>query len=239
VNGALWLVRDLALGTSEHDLEIRWHFAHDCTAREASAGEILITQKDSREPALRIFTPEGTTWKTQVTSGTISPAYGCYQSAPEIRYGARTKLPAEIATVFLTGAHALRKLDEVRMGGTQNSAVQVYELHSEGGQDLAFFFSREGRPWSFGPWSSDAEFLYCQFEHEKITHLIAIHGSSVTRQGHSLLATCDSFQYLEWRKQGGVTHAEPVSVAPNSLLDELAGVTSSSRSSSASYAEKR
>src|ERR1700687_5180674 len=84
IAGDLWLVRDVALGRTEHELEIRWHFAPDLEVRNADSGrvEISISKSGSKsgstsgsksgskagaasgESLLSLIVPEETVWHT-------------------------------------------------------------------------------------------------------------------------------------------------------------------------------
>lgn len=242
----LWLVRDVLLGGAEHDLDLHWHFASDLILREACAGELVATkveasQCEANQPALRLLWPQPTVWKTQFTQGLISPSYGRYRPAPVVRSEARVKLPAEIATAFFVEPDAARLREPASMVSVHHPDAQAYELHT-GGDDHGFFFSRDGRPWSFGPWSCDAELLYCRTQDKRITQLIVIGGSSVEWQGRPLLPAHGPFKYFEWRKQDGALHAEPAPFPTTFSFDELVGnspsPTSNTSNQTSSYAEK-
>src|SRR6266851_1600295 len=197
IAGDLWLVRDVALGRTEHELEIRWHFAPDLEVRNAGSGrvEISISKSGSKsgstsgsksgskagaasgESALSLIVPEETVWHTatEVTRTLLSPAYGAFQPAPLVRCHTRVLLPAETATALLPRRGAIRREDErliapqveqklePRLASMAHWAVQVYELdyHEE---SHGFFFALGEEAWSFGPWSSDVQVLYCHIE---------------------------------------------------------------------------
>lgn len=244
INGGLWLVRDVALGHQEHVLEVRWHFAHDLEVRDAGAEALLISRTGTESgPALRwmVPAPEETPWKTEITRTLLSPAYGRFQPAPVVRCEARLRLPAEIATALVPGFASLRRDDQPRFASMRHAAVQVYELGDQE-QSHGFFFALGQQAWSFGPWSSDAELLYCRIQKEKLAHLVVIGGSSVAWQGQQLLKAAGPSAFFEWRKQDAAMHAEPRPFSVSPLFDELTGNTSSpssfSNTTSSTYAEK-
>jgi hypothetical protein len=247
VNGGggsgVWLVRDVALGSAEHDLELRWHFASDLLVREAGASELVASRPEAEQSALRLIWPEQTAWKTTITRAQISPAYGCYQPALVARCEARVTLPAEIATALIaqsrTGLEKQTR-DAARMVTMQHAAVRVYELH-DGNECHKFFFAPGQQAWSFSPWSSDAELLYCRIESEKLAQLIVIGGSSVTWQERLLFKANSPSKFFEWRNQDGTKQAEPGPFSTTPLFDELTGTAHSSSDVSnptSSYAEK-
>jgi hypothetical protein len=241
VNGTLGLVRDVALGCAEHDLEIRWHFAHDVSLREADATELVASRLDATaEPSLYLIVPEQTAWKTEITRSLLSPAYGRLQPAPVARCEARVKLPTEIATVLIAQPNGVGTDHGRRLASMQHAAVHVYELQDQN-ESHGFFFALDKQPWSFGPWSSDAEVLYCRIREEKIVHLIAVGGSAVAWQGKQLLRTTKPSAYFEWRKADGLMNAEPEPFSLSPLFQQLTGVRPASETSnttSSSYAEK-
>lgn len=244
VNHSIWLVRDVALGNAEHDLEVRWHFASDVTVREAGAGELVASRSEADQPALRLIWPERAAWKTTITQGTISPAYGRCEPAPVVRCEARVKLPAEIATALVVRSRtgvAEPTHDTVRMASEQHEAVRVYELYDQN-ESHGFFFATDKRAWSVGPWSSDAELLYCRMEDEKLIQLIVVAGSAVAWEGQPLLNAPGPSKFFEWRKHDGTIHAEPEPFSTTPLFDELTGSSHCSSDvsnpTSSSYAEK-
>jgi hypothetical protein len=241
VNGDLWLVRDVALGTAEHDLELRWHFASDLSLREAGERELVASRPDAKaeQSTLCMIVPEQTAWKMEITRSPLSPAYGLIQSAPVARCQARVKLPTEIATVLIEQSQGVGTDHERCLASTHHAAVHVYELQDRDASH-GIFFALAKQPWTFGPWSSDTEVLYCRIKEEQIVQLIAVGGSSVTWQGKQLLRATKPFVYFEWRQQDGLINADPEPVSLSPLFQELTGVRLASESSdTTSYAEKQ
>ena len=245
IAGGPWLVRDLALGRTEHELEIRWHFAPDLEVQVVGPTRVEISRTgeaagESRESTLTLIVPEETVWQTamEVSKTLISPAYGALQPAPLVRCHARVLLPAETATALVPGAMQQKgePLIERRLASMSEAAVQVYELDGQD-ESRGFFFALGDRAWSFGPWSSDARLLYCHVEQEKLEHLVVIGGAYVEWQGQPLLKAQEPSAFFEWRRQSTTMNAEPGEFSVTALFKELTGgVLMSSRR--ASYAEK-
>ena len=119
VAGGVCLVRDIALGRAEHELEILWHFAPDLVIQNnvvrnslvrnnveaVGARQVEIFRAGSRpgESRLSLVVPEETIWPTamEVTKTVVSPAYGTLQPAPLVRCHGRALLPAEMATALV------------------------------------------------------------------------------------------------------------------------------------------
>jgi len=249
VAGDLWLVRDIALGQTEHELEIRWHFAPDLEVQAVGSGRVEVSISRPRstsgavsdEPRLSLIVPEETVWQTapEVSRTLVSPAYGAFQPAPLVRCHARVLLPTETATALiprrsafrpegerLTEQHVEQKL-EPRLASMAHAAVQVYELayHDE---SHGFFFALGDEAWSFGPWSSDARVLYCRIEKENLAHLIVIGGTFVAWQGQPVLKAAVPSNFFEWRKQDGLMNATPGEFSDTALFEQLTGGSASS-----------
>lgn len=239
IAGDLWLVRDVALGRTEHELEIRWHFAPDLEVRAVGAGRVEITRAGvaSSEPGLSLIVPEESVWQTatEVTRTLLSPAYGAFQPAPLVRCHARVLLPAEIATALVLCSGAIRQEGESqiepRLLSMSQAAVQVYELNY-GDESHGFFFALGNDAWSFGPLSSDARVLYCHIEKEKLAHLVVIGGTHVAWQEQPLLKAAGPSTFFEWRRRDAVMNAAPGEFSVTALFEELTGegLTGGSRS---------
>lgn len=237
-DGGIWLVRDVATGAAEHDLELRWHFSSDLTLHQNGASEIVASRSDAEQSALRLIWPVSTPWRVTIAKSQISPAYGCYDDALEVRCEARVKLPAEIATAMVSHNMTSQAHEPARMTSTQAAKVQLYEVH-DGSDSHAFFFALGKQPWSCGPWSSDAELLYYSTAHEKLMQLIVIGSSSVGWQGQPLLTAQQPVKFFEWHRCG-INHAEPESFLARELFDELTkgSMATDPSISSSTYAEK-
>jgi hypothetical protein len=268
IAGGVWLVRDIALGRTEHELEIRWHFAPDLEVQAVGSGRVEVSRLRSRasgspaksgaisgESGLSLIVPEETVWNaaTEVSRTLVSPAYGAFQPAPLVRCHARVLLPAETATALVPRRSPIRaegerltepRIDqklEPRLASMAQATVQVYELdyHDE---SHGFFFALGDDAWSFGPWSSDARVLYCRIEKEKLAHLIVIGGTYVAWQGRPLLKAAGPSNFFEWRKQDALMNAMPDAFSGTPLFKELTGGSPTSSAGmdhrSSPYAEK-
>ena len=122
----------------------------------------------------------------------------------------------------------------------RQAAVQVYEL-VDADTNHGFCFALDKRPWNFGPWFSDAEFLYCRIEAEKLVHLIIVGGTYVAWQSQELIKAPAPSAFFEWRKQDAVLNSDPAEFSVSPLFQKLTGgsILRTERSSpSSSYAEK-
>lgn len=243
IAGGPCLVRDVALGHAEHDLELRWHFAPDLEVRNVGTGRVEVSRIDaaSGDPALGLIVPAETAWakSTEVSRNLLSPAYGAYQPAPLVRSQARVLLPAETATALLAHRVASRQ-DEPRLASMAHAAVQVYELDRDD-ETQGFFFALGDAAWSFGPWSSDSRLLYCRIQREKLAHLVVIGGTHVAWQGQPLLKATGPATVFEWHgRDAMMMNQQSGQFSLTALFEELTGGVgaSSSSGSSSTYAEK-
>ena len=253
INGGPCLVRDGALGKQEHELEVLWHLAPELSVEQVDPGMLRIATAGTddetlslsmnavRGPALNLVIPERSAWKLDVTRSLISPAYGSLQPAPLVRAHARLGLPSELGTLLVPRAASWRENDRPRLESMRHPAVQVYEL-VERDANHGFSFALDKRPWSFGPWFSDAEFLYCCIEGERLAHLVVVGGTYVSWQGQPLLKAPGPSAFFEWRKQGAVLKADPDHFALSPMFYELTGTRNQSgdaaNPTAHTYAEK-
>lgn len=237
INGGPALVRDLALGRDEHELEVLWHFAPEVTVRSVRENAWVAGLSGDEGSSLSLIVPNETIWRTEITKNLISPAYGKFQPAPLLRAHDRGRLPLEIATLLRPCTAAVNR--EGSLASMRLAAVQVYEWVEESA-DHGFCFALDKRPWNFGPWFSDAEFLYCRIVAEKLTHLVVVGGTYVAWKNRELLKAPGPSTFFEWREQDGLLHAEPARFAISPLFHELTGGASLATEDSniSSYAEK-
>jgi hypothetical protein len=104
----------------------------------------------------------------------------------------------------------------------REAAVQAYELDYHDASD-GFFFALGDEPWTFGPWSSDAQVLYCRVENEKLAHLVVIGGTQVTWRDQVLLRATAPSAFFEWRGQDAMMNAAPGGLAATAMFEELTG----------------
>jgi hypothetical protein len=230
IAGGLWLVRDVAVGKAEHELEIRWHFASDLDIQSTGTGGVEISRGGVRsgESGLSLIMPEDTAWHTEVSKTLLSPSYGAFQPAPLVRCHARVALPAETATALVPHCGAIGQGDEPRLSSMMQAAVQVYELDDQQiDESHGFFFALGDQGWSSGPWSSDAQALYCRIEKEKFAHLVVIGGTYAAWQGQPLLKAAGPSGFFEWRRRDALISGTPGEFSVTSLFEELTSERSS------------
>ena len=202
LNGEYWLVRDIAVGQGEHDLDILWHFASG--VRVAAQDEMIAAWQNGEQLAL--LTADS--WNCSVIDGFVSPAYGDRQPASVAIFNARVQLPAQHATMILplkayAGAGTLRTIDTVH-----GASGYVYE-QVETCDQLIF---SDGEKWAAGFVSSDAEFLFIRRAGRDVTILICSGASFVEIDGQMVFSASEQVQRVEWSARSGASSSDPKSL---------------------------
>ncbi len=230
IAGGACLVRDVALGHAEHELEIRWHFAPDLQLHSGSRGRVTVIDPASQLAGAgwTLLVPEQTAWQSEITETLVSPTYGALEGAPLLRCHARLQLPAETATALLLG----ERLAEANPVLTREAgaAVQAYEIQTNDAPET-FLFGLDDRSWTFSPWTSDARVLYCRMVKDKPAHLIVIGGTRVEWQGRPLLEASPSSKdpaRFEWRNSEPSAHPDGGGFSATRLFDEWISASGSS-----------
>jgi hypothetical protein len=212
IHDGFWLVRDVAEGSGSHLLETSWHFAPDldvspqgkafvaAPARERSADPDGVTH-------LTLLPVANSQWKSEVLSEYVSPAYGAKVSAPVLRCSARVSLPAEHATLLIpanaesaTGGNFLQDEHTPKAAG---GPAGVYRYESGESTHLMVYRTSQAAKWNFGPWASDARFLYFRVKNRRVEKLLFCDGSFAQLRGGSLISHEANLQWLEWTSREG------------------------------------
>ncbi|MGH9326779.1 MAG: alginate lyase family protein [Terriglobia bacterium] len=186
-----WLVRDVAEGAGEHQLEIFWHFPPHFTPSYTPPG---FTLKTGTEPSigargLVIIPAEKHGWSQEVRRGYTSPAYGIEIPAPVVRFSTTTRLPRDLAVILkpVCGApERVGHLSRINIGGDAATAGLCYE---DAGARHLFLFGSGGQAWKLGGWASDARFVYVGRKKGTLS-LALCAGSWFEAEGRRIL-TCD------------------------------------------------
>jgi Heparinase II/III-like protein/Heparinase II/III N-terminus len=212
LHGVFWLVRDVAEGRGSHLLETSWHFAPDLEITDRDNAFLVSSSRENdlgpdQPNHLTLLPVSDPQWKSELVSEHVSPAYGAMVSAPVLRCSARVVVPAEHAMLLLPAVEANEKtgdfirVDEYPAPAQKPDAAYRYD------ESLASHGIVFGRPlstaWVFGPWTSDAKFLYCRVRDRQVQHLIFCEGSFLQFQGESLLSHDGALQWLDWTNQHG------------------------------------
>ena len=195
VKGGLWFIRDAAEGGGSHLLESFWHFAPELDVRE-ERGMIIAEHpsggKKMELSSLAMLIDRGSTWKTEITEGFVSPAYGAKQTAPVVCLSANVGLPQECGVVLLPTARGSEVGNLDAIGESRISPVRGYRYQTSQSAEF-LFFAQDQRPWTCGPWTGDSSLLYCKMKNGRLAHVIMVSGS-----------------FAEWRGKRFVSHSSPI-----------------------------
>jgi hypothetical protein len=174
------LVRDLALGQGEYDLDLLWHIAPQLRAPDSNqdffAGD---------HAGFRFVTAEGHGWSRALEEFPHSPVYGQQQKHGALHFATKAKLPTEFVTLLLPSVRSGAEEHNLSRMAAESSAVVAYRYRTAG-QEHSFFFS-QGEPWKLQDWSSDAELLYVRQEGKALADVIGCNVSFVERGARKLL----------------------------------------------------
>ena len=185
-----WLVRDLALGSGEQQLDLYWHLGSELRAPDGDADYFSADGL-----SLRILTVDGHGWSRSLERHSDSPAYGQKQDHSVLHFVSKTQLPAEFVTVLLSFPDARNSEHRLTMLDPEASplaAVVGYRYGSPKDEHCIFFGG--GKQWKLDTWKSDAEFLY---------------SSRVGDSGDNILIACNA-TFVEWEGRQVVAMKKPV-----------------------------
>jgi hypothetical protein len=209
LHGNFWLVRDVAHGTGRHLLEISWHFAPGIQVAHLGSGFVAGPLRNqasaaAESTALTLLPLEDAEWNSELLSDCVSPTYGEKIAALVLRCSADVELPAEDAVLITAslgsaeGTEAAKLLRDERSradGGTPSTTYHFDHNHT-----THWMVFRHSQPatWSFGPWTSDARFLYFCVKDQRVGHLVFCEGSFAQLRGEAVISYHGTLQWLEW-----------------------------------------
>ena len=209
VKGGFWFVRDVAEGQGSHLLESFWHFAPELEVRE-ERGMILAGSPDTEESTgragLALLIDRNSAWTTAIAEGFASRAYGAKQVAPVVRASASTRLPEESGVLLLPTTRASDIGTFTAMGENRVPRVRGYRYEMPHGTEF-LFFAQGSSPWECGPWTSDANLLYCKLDGGRLVHVIMVSGSFAEWRGKRFVSHPGPVKSLEWLSRAGLRKA--------------------------------
>jgi Heparinase II/III-like protein len=187
LKGQFWLVRDMALGSGEHQLDLFWHLSPGLSAGGSGADTFI---EESGRAGLRVLAVEGHDWLQEVREAWWSPVYGRKEPAQVLHFATTTKLPAEFVTLLEPVADAsIRRgrLSRMRQS-SKPGLVRGYHYATPRAEHRIFF--SQGNAWTLGRWSSDAELLYWGRSADGARQvLICCNGTYVEASGRKLVSS--------------------------------------------------
>ena len=187
--GNFWLVVDRAEGSGQHQLDITWHIGSTLWPAPSKQHRFADLQD-----GLALRTTEGHGWGESVRRDYWSPAYGHRERANVVSFGARLELPADFATLLSAEPTAQADLGRFVRVNTAPSAFR----YTQGFEEHNFVFAHRPGPWTSGPWTSDADFIYWSVDREKQKYnLILCNGSYADAGGLRVLSCGSRIRYAE------------------------------------------
>jgi hypothetical protein len=201
LKGSFWLVRDIAEGAGEHQLDISWHFASRLAPSYTPPGFTLATANPAvRSPyaGMFILPCDGHGWSQQVERGYVSSVYGAQEPAAVVRFSARAWLPVELAVVLDLVSETSGELGHLRaIPSHRAGAARGFQYERD--DTVNFFLFAEGEAdWQFGGWRSDARFIHAQVVRDRRTSTFGLcAGSYLEVAGERLIASRDHIERYE------------------------------------------
>jgi heparinase II/III-like protein len=194
------MVRDRAEGEGKHELVLSWHMAPGFVPDAVCSNFAIFSA--GQEGSLAFLPVGGHGWLQELSQETVSPAYGKWEAGAVLRFTTRAVLPIELAVVLLpykTPTGGLENLGAFNLirEGAEGADVQYYQYVTPQANSYMLFGDR-GRPWTCGPWASDAKFLYCAIGPEDSQCFVLCGGSYAEISGQRLITCRRPVERFEW-----------------------------------------
>ena len=205
LHGSFCVIRDVAEGDGQHLLETSWHFAPDIAVSERGRGFLACPSTIPSGSSDLAFFPivffpiDDPRWRSRIVSEYVSPAYGERVNAPVVRCSGALTLPAEHSVLLAAAMEAPAAFSRDQQPTGALASVYRYQVAET--THLIIFAGEH--PWEFGPWSSDARFLYLRVTDQHVTRLILGEGSSIRFHDQTVLSHPEPLQWLEWTNRDG------------------------------------
>jgi hypothetical protein len=212
-----WIVRDRAIGSGRHQLEIFWHFAPGLRVEPEGNALIAVPAEPGAEAKMRLalLPAEDQLWNSEITEGWISPAYGVKDSGAVVRSNMHALLPSESAALLVPLRDECGEYGKFRARAASPTSVGVTTYRWDRQRSSSWFiFSDFAGPWTVGAWNSDARLLYCRVEDNRITHLVAVEASFLTLKQTAVMEHKSGAESWEWKLEGEdkVSCSDPATV---------------------------
>ena len=192
-----WLVRDRALGTGEHRIDLAWQLAPGFSPRCTGASSAVVWRRD--EEGLVLMPAEGHGWSQEISPGKDAPTYGRIEPSYVLSFRGAANLPIDFAVLVLpiqtvdSEFGVLERLNDAE----ENAAVRGYR-YARPDEMHFFFFGAPGQTWELGAWSSDAQVLYCGIAEDQVRHWVMCGGSFADVVGQRAIECREMVERFEW-----------------------------------------
>ena len=218
-------MRDLLEGRERHLCEVSWHFAPDLVLHEKGGACVAAPagRAESGNTKLALVPAQGSGWNCALAWDEVSPAYGTKEAAPVVRISGRVQLPAEFAAAIvplLAPRDLPGSLAQIAGAAADATGVCGYRYDQPEGSQSMIFSNGRGA-WKLGPWTSDADFLYCSVRDGEVTHFILCNGSFAQLAGTPVFSRSGKIERFEWRDSGkGAQMFASEDIAPRSFSQD-------------------
>lgn len=191
-----WLIRDIALGSGSHVLDLAWHLGPELSFTDDDSVAAVIALSE-HVPGLRLLVDDTSGWARQVYDEWWSPAYGVRIPAKTIRFQYSGALPAELA-VFLRPLVANRAEDTATLKSNSgpDPALRAYS-YDRNKDRFGAVFAHATRSWTLLGWSSDADLLCYHSIGDSVDSVLLCNASFVDWQGVRLWSTAQRTAWCE------------------------------------------
>jgi Heparinase II/III-like protein len=213
-----WLVRDLALGSGHHRLDLNWHLAPELNT---SDGDTVFRFADGNE-GITIVSNDLAGWSRELVPGFWSPSYGRKQPCSVLNFSTVAQLPAEFVTLLVpltSEMSAVGKL--VSLDVSADSHLSSGYRYQATDEEHTFAFARAGSRWTLGAWSSDAEFLYLGHTPDSPYRLIFCNGTYFEVEGQRVVSCKQAVTRCEMMEVGGRADVRSSDVAAVTVHSSL------------------
>jgi hypothetical protein len=223
LNSEFWLVRDLALGEGAYGLGLFWHLCPELSRFGGTTGMFV---ESGGGTGLRVLAAEGHGWSQEIRQGWWSPVYGRREPLNLLHFSTVAELPAEFVTLLAPMAESPAyegSLTRIRQSPVRG-LVAGYRYQTAVEEHCMYF--GQGKVWTLGPWTSDAEFLYWGGTPGGGRALICCKGTYVEASGKRIIASTRPLLRCEVIVSKGkldlFSSNEPGVEVNHRVLDELA-----------------
>lgn len=233
-----WFVRDVANGDGEHPLDLFWHLAPGITLERIGSAVFLFEDREGMRFALLSNDDSG--WTASLEKGWWSPVYGKKELAPVLRFHRKSRLPAELCSLFLPASQSPSELGRLQTSEAQLSSPSIRAFtFVRPPVSHCFIFNDAAGSWRAGEIESDAKFVCCSFDDAESKRLRAFcfaEGSFLKWGGVPKFAAESPVVSYEWTDalgspgSVGAGHGQPASA--KDLAEDLSVSTAARQNSS-------
>jgi Heparinase II/III-like protein/Heparinase II/III N-terminus len=198
VGSGLWLIRDVAEGSGEHQLDLFWHLAPDAHLEEQARGGFCFRKPSGQ--GLVLLSEHSHRWSSAVISGAHSMAYGRQESAPVLRFSIHAELPCGLTTLIFRKDQKPASRGQLVKGGKDPNQEGYSCAYEDNDGTHQWAFSVGEIRWQLGELASDAKLLYCLLDKNGwLVRFIIFEGTFFKFNGKLLWESPQQISVYEWQ----------------------------------------